>query len=206
MHVVWGNIAQPEQPRIVELELEQKTSALAGRPFEKNIHLEVGFRDLPRIDIDLDGNIRRFLLRPEGARRIRVLEGKILGVLHHRIDRRCHIGLRGVSVSLSVSHRERFSCAAAGSTDAGLRQADGGWGDYSCVRLEAGESPSWQARVSLRTRPASFSKGQLARNPAGPSRSAPAPPCQEGGKVAGRGWNRRLSGECRFMPAELLWP
>ena len=74
MHVVRGNVAQPEQARVIKLKLEQNTGAFAGRSFEQNIHLEVGFRDLTRIDIDLDRNIRRLLLRPQRAWRIRVLE------------------------------------------------------------------------------------------------------------------------------------
>src|ERR1700732_3654296 len=35
MHVIWRNVAQPKQARVVKLELEQKTRTFASRSFQQ---------------------------------------------------------------------------------------------------------------------------------------------------------------------------
>ena len=82
-----GMFSNPEKPGIIEFELEQSVGAFAGRTFEQKLNLEIRVGDLPRVDIHLNGDVRRLGLRPERARRIRILEGKILRILHHGVER-----------------------------------------------------------------------------------------------------------------------
>ncbi len=64
LNVALRDVQYPEDAGIVQLELEQSVCVLAGGAFEQQFDLVIGLGDLPGIDVDLDRNVRRLLLRP----------------------------------------------------------------------------------------------------------------------------------------------
>jgi hypothetical protein len=96
MQLVLRNVAHPEHPRIGQVEGEQHLVAGLGVALQRQVDFEIGLGQLLGVDVDLDVDLRRVLLRRERARRVRVLEGQVLGVLRKRVELRRILGLRAV--------------------------------------------------------------------------------------------------------------
>src|SRR5579862_7133982 len=86
-----GNIAHAEYAGVIEVEGEQHIADQFGLALKLKLHLEIGGGKLPRIDIDLNRDLRLLLLLQQGIRRVWIFEGKILGVLDDDTDVRSRV-------------------------------------------------------------------------------------------------------------------
>src|SRR5690606_12025715 len=112
---------------IVEIDHEGGLLAMLGLAEDAQGHLEHGVVHPFRLGADIDRDLRR-AVHAEGARRHRMLEGKILGVLGVKAEARRGIGVALLRITLgrngSIGHDRRSLAVRRGSTRSGNGNAE----------------------------------------------------------------------------------
>jgi len=106
-----GDVEQSEHAAIDQLETEHDLAGVLGLALDRNRHLEIIVADLVGADIDLDVDLRRLGLRRQRARRVRILERQVLGILRQHIElRRRALGRGAVAIGHEMFPRQKALC------------------------------------------------------------------------------------------------
>jgi hypothetical protein len=104
MQVFLRYVQDPEHAGIGELEAEDHLAVVLGLALDRQRHLIFVLGHVVGADIDLDVDLGRRGLRGQRSGRVRILEGKVLGVLrqHVELGRRACPGRAAITVGHEI--------------------------------------------------------------------------------------------------------